>query len=230
MKQFNLLAIDTSMEACSASVLVDGKQYSAYEECPQQHSQKILPMIDRLLNECGSEIADMDYLVFGRGPGSFTGVRIACGIVQGLAFGANKRVIGISTLAAMAQTSAEQRISVASDARMGEVYYGEYERSEQGNLTCLSERVISPSLALESMKIFNPAGLSGSGWQAYPEFAELVEAHKTSTAYPHAEKMIELALNDLQNTTNKRVGIEASELEPVYLRDKVTWKKLPGKE
>ncbi len=230
MKQFNLLAIDTSMEACSASVLIDGKQYSAYEECPQQHSQKILPMIDGLLSECGAKIADMDYLVFGRGPGSFTGVRIACGIVQGLAFGANKRVIGISTLAAMAQTSEEKRISVASDARMGEVYYGEYERCAQGHLICLNESVIPPSMALESMQAFNPNGISGSGWHAYPEFAEVVKSHQATTAFPHAEKMIQLALTELQNTTDKLIGMDASELEPVYLRDKVTWKKLPGKE
>ena len=99
----NYLALDASTEACSVALQVNGKIFSRYELCPQSHSLRLLPMIDDVLNEAGIKLAALDGLIFGQGPGSFTGVRIGVGVAQGLAFSANLPVVGVSSLQAMAQ-------------------------------------------------------------------------------------------------------------------------------
>ena len=123
-----LLAIDTSTEGCSVALLNGSELLHLDEVCPQQHSKRVLPMVQQLLNESGLILQQLDGIVFGRGPGSFTGVRIGVGVTQGLAFGADLPVYGVSTLAAMAQAAyrlhgAKQVIS-AIDARMAEIYLG----------------------------------------------------------------------------------------------------------
>lgn len=228
MKDLNILAIDTSMEACSASLLFDGKRVSEYEECPQQHSQKILPMVQSLFQSANCQLQNMDYLVFGRGPGSFTGVRIACGMTQGLAFGSDLKAIGISTLASMAYATGAKRIAVASDARMGEVYYGEYQQDDKGALLSLGESVVSPQDAFQSAQQFAPNVIAGTGWSAYPELAMAMGDIAATIVYPNAKHMLDLALQQLADDAAN--ALAAHELEPVYLRDKVTWKKLPGRD
>ena len=103
MNELKILAVDTATEACSAALLVGDKVFSRWEEAPRDHTRKILPMVQAVLEDAGISLSDLDAIAFGRGPGSFTGVRIGIGVAQGLAFGAGVPLIGISTLAAMAQ-------------------------------------------------------------------------------------------------------------------------------
>ena len=159
-----ILAIDTATEACSAAQWNDGTLSAHFEICPREHTQRILPLVQEVLNESGTQLTDLDALAFGRGPGSFTGVRIGIGIAQGLALGAELPMIGVSTLATMAQgawrKTGATRVLAAIDARMGEVYWAEYQRDEQGVWHGEeSEAVLKPSgppLA--------PAGRRGPIW------------------------------------------------------------------
>ena len=125
-----LLALDTATECCSAALLHDGTVTARSEVIPRQHAQRLLPMIEELLGERQLRLQDVDALVFGRGPGAFTGVRIATGMVQGLAFAADKPVIAVSNLAALAQRAwrehGAETVAAAIDARMDEVYWGLY--------------------------------------------------------------------------------------------------------
>ena len=144
----NILVIDTATEACSVALEFEGKVFCRFEVCPQQHSQRILPMIDEVLQEAKASLHDLDCLGFGRGPGSFTGVRIATGILQGLALGAELKVVGVSTLAAMAQQAfalqQTQQVCAAIDARMSEVYFGQYQLQNNIMTLVAEEQVLAP--------------------------------------------------------------------------------------
>jgi len=128
-----ILALDTSSEACSAAVIKDGKITSVYAVVPRDHTRKIIPMIQQVLEESDTEAHQLDAIAFGRGPGSFTGLRIAAGVTQGLAYGLDIKVIPVSTLEAMALETAGMssdecsHIVTAVDARMDEVYWGSFE-------------------------------------------------------------------------------------------------------
>lgn len=125
-----LLALDTATEACSAAVWVDGAVWERYELAPRRHAALILPMIESVLAEAGLSPKQLDVVAFGRGPGAFTGVRIAVGIAQGIAFAADLPVVPVSTLAALAlgvgRETGYSRLAAALDARMSEVYWGTY--------------------------------------------------------------------------------------------------------
>src|SRR5690554_5815499 len=129
-----LLALDTATEACSAALLHEGRVFHCAEVVPREHAQRLLPMIESLLQQAQIQLEQVDALVFGRGPGAFTGVRIATGMVQGLAFATGKPVIGISNLAALAQRAYREhgatQVCAAIDARMDEVYWGCYQAVE----------------------------------------------------------------------------------------------------
>jgi len=228
----NLLVIDTATEACSVALEVKGLVFSRFEICPQQHSQRILPLVDEVLKEARVKLSELDYLAFGRGPGSFTGVRIATGILQGLALGTGLPVVGISTLAAMAQQAIAQhtlaqehgaQITCAIDARMSEVYFARYV-NESGLARLLDqEQVLPPDEALAFIE--RSVGV-GTGWQAYPQLNEpALVAVAADILYPNALFMLPLAKQAFANGE----ACEAEQIQPVYLRDKVTWKKLPGK-
>lgn len=227
-----ILAIDTATEACSVALLNNEQSFSTFEICPQQHSQRILPMIDELLKGQSIKLNDLDAIAYGRGPGSFTGVRIATGIAQGLAFGAELPVLQISTLAAMAQevhtkTSAS-RVKVLIDARMQEVYFGDY-TFENGLAVALQEEaVLAPNEAMErfdSLDIPTDSNaFAGTGWQAYA--SDLNFTKEIEVLYPNAVSMLNLAKQALLSGKS----VSAEEIKPTYLRDKVTWKKLPHKE
>lgn len=228
-----ILVIDTATEACSVALEVNGQIYSRFEICPQQQSQRILPMIDEVLKEANLGIQDVDYLGFGRGPGSFTGVRIATGVLQGLALGTGHKVVGISTLAAMAQQAYMQHqcehVTAAIDARMSEVYFAQFKLEQEVMTLTGIEQVISPLQALEILEQ-NPSSLGaavGTGWQAYSDLNTFEGIQQqTSILYPDAKYMLALAKHLIKNG----YANDVEEIEPVYLRDKVTWKKLPGKE
>jgi len=129
-----ILAVDTATQACSAALFIDGETTAEFRLAPREHTQLILPMVESLLQQAAIKIADLDALAFGRGPGSFTGVRIATGIVQGLAFAHNLPVLAISTLASIAQLAGDEHqhnnVLAGIDARMGEIYWGCYQRAD----------------------------------------------------------------------------------------------------
>jgi tRNA threonylcarbamoyladenosine biosynthesis protein TsaB len=143
----NLLAFDTSTEFLSIALQVDGRLWSFNAEAGATASQRILPEIERLLEQASIKLTDLDGIAFGAGPGAFTGVRIACGVAQGLAFGANLPVVAINTLMAVAEASGEQQVIVCQDARMGEIYFAAYALNDAIWQTISPAIVCKPELA-----------------------------------------------------------------------------------
>ena len=230
----NYLALDASTEACSVALSIQGKILTSYELCPQSHSLRLLPMIDDLLKEAGIELADIDGLIFGQGPGSFTGVRIGVGVAQGLAFSANLPVVGVSSLQAMAQLAynrhGQSKVIAAIDARMSEVYNGYFELNEQNIMQAQQdEAVISPALLAETLSpvVSTPCYVVGTGWDAYPEALSSLKLNEGSpeVLFPNAEAMLVIGMDKLA----QGLGVSAEEAQPVYVRDTVSWKKLPGR-
>jgi tRNA threonylcarbamoyladenosine biosynthesis protein TsaB len=230
----NILALDTSTENCSVALLTDNNLYTRSAIAPRDHTKLVLPMVDEVLKEAGLKLADIDALAFGRGPGSFTGVRIGIGIAQGLAFGADLPMIGISTLAAMAQASYRQhgaeQAACAIDARMSEVYWGRYVRQENGDWQLIDEECVIPPAELAEQIATDEQSWAqvGTGWGAYSEeLAGLkINTQASDVLYPDAQDIVHLArYRWLAGET-----VSAEESSPVYLRDKVAWKKLPGRE
>jgi tRNA threonylcarbamoyladenosine biosynthesis protein TsaB len=212
-----LLAIDTSSEACSAALYLDGEVRLRWELAPRRHAELIIPMMDALLTDAGLRLADLDGLAFGRGPGAFTGVRIATGVVQGAAFGAGLPVVPVSTLAALAQRAVRergaQRILPALDARMDEVYWAGYRRGEDG--------LVEPVLAEEAASPAEVALPRGTGWWAYGvvlcerlgERIERVDGDVLCSAE-------DVALLGARGLARGEV-VAAEQALPVYLRDRV---------
>lgn len=229
-----ILALDTATEQCSVALMVGDKIYSRSEFAPRDHTKKILPMVDEVLKEAGLALSDLDALAFGRGPGSFTGVRIGIGIAQGLAFGADLPMIGVSTLAAMAQGAYRQHgvthVASAIDARMSEVYWGRFERQEDGSWNDIdSECVIPPSVLVEEVRKDDKTWAKvGTGWEAYvDDLAALpLTLTESEVLYPDSQDIVYLA--QFEWAKGNTTAVEDS--SPVYLRDTVAWKKLPGRE
>ena len=239
MNNLTLLALDTSTEACSVALLHRGEITSLDEVAQRTHTKRILPMIDEILNQSGIKLNQVDALVFGRGPGSFTGVRVGAGIEQGLALGADLPVIPISKMAAMAQAAYEQyqaeQVIAAIDARMNEVYFAQFSaqkvRSDFGEFLqwneIIAEQVCSAEIVLNQLNELQEHWVQvGTGWAAYPQLAEAGIGKKSDIALPSAQYMLSLAVP----LWYKKQVISAVEIEPVYLRNEVTWKKLPGRE
>jgi tRNA threonylcarbamoyladenosine biosynthesis protein TsaB len=219
-----LLALETATDACSAALLIQGELRERYAVAPRGHTGLILPMIDELLAEAGIGIGQVDALAFGRGPGAFTGVRIAVGVAQGIAFGADLPVVPVSTLAALAQGCAAERVLAALDARMDEVYWGAYERNPAGLMTVIGEEcVVPPRLApLPETGLWYAAG---SGWGSYGEdfpqhAAGRIVAWDTQRL-PHARDVAQLGLAGYEQGQ----AVSAEQALPVYLRDTVAWQK-----
>ncbi|WP_421236517.1 tRNA (adenosine(37)-N6)-threonylcarbamoyltransferase complex dimerization subunit type 1 TsaB [Aeromonas jandaei] len=233
MNELKILAVDTATEACSAALLVGDKVFSRWEEAPRDHTRKILPMVQALLDEAGITLDKLDAIAFGRGPGSFTGVRIGIGVAQGVAFGAGVPLIGISTLAAMAQGAhrleGAERVLTAIDARMDEVYFGHYELID-GRIQLVGEEVVSgPAALVEALgKHSGRFTCVGTGFETYGETLKVLadELVVSQVRFPAAEDMLPLARTAW--LAGEAVAVEQA--TPVYLRDKVTWKKLPGRE
>lgn len=229
-----ILAIDTATEACSAALWNDGTINAHFELCPREHTQRILPLVQDILNDNGVMLTDLDALAFGRGPGSFTGVRIGIGIAQGLALGASLPMIGVSTLATMAQgawrKTGATRVLAAIDARMGEVYWAEYQRDDQGVWQGEeTEAVLKPEAVQARLhQLEGEWAIVGTGWQTWPDMAKDTPVHicDGEVLLPTAEDMLPLACHLF--LTGKTVAVEHA--EPIYLRNEVAWKKLPGRE
>ncbi|WP_286269341.1 tRNA (adenosine(37)-N6)-threonylcarbamoyltransferase complex dimerization subunit type 1 TsaB [Thalassotalea hakodatensis] len=230
----NLIAIDTSTEGCSVALSWQGQLIEQFELCPQSHSTILLPMIDAALKQADCSLQQLDGLVFGQGPGSFTGVRIGVGVAQGLAFSAELPVVGVSTLQAMAQQALEQHkkteVIAAIDARMSEIYLSAYRADEQGIMQpIVDETVIAPNKAADYLKqAFNAPYGVGTGWQTYQDsLAPLAgNAENIEILFPNAAAMLTLASVQFQAGN----AVAAEQAQPVYVRDTVSWKKLPGRE
>lgn len=221
-----LLAIDTATERCSVALRVDGQTIERSIELPRGHADLVLPMVQEVLREGGLQLRDLDGVAYGRGPGAFTGVRIAVGVVQGLAFGADLPTVGISNLAAVAQQVAGEgdRILVCMDARMDQVYWSIFVR-EQGSVLVAPtapERVDPPGAVEEG----NYTTLAGTGFKAYPSLASrLVRPDRVmhEMALPRAAEIALLGEAELRAGRGK----PAAEAEPVYVRDQVAYVKSP---
>lgn len=217
-----ILALETSTEYCSVALWQDGVVSERCERVGQKHSEVLMPMLDGMLRDAGFRIQDMDGIAFGAGPGSFTGVRIACGVAQGLALGADLPVVGVCTLQALAQSSGRDRVIAALDARMAEVYHAAYERRNGKWHT-----VCEPSLCLpqdippvEGSDWFG----SGSGFLAH---GEQLRAHYAKNlagvdeqSVPQAAAIAQLAAPLFAGGR----GMDAAQALPLYLRDKVALK------
>ena len=229
------LALDTSTEACSVALALDDQILALDEVCPQQHSKRILPMVQQLLTDAGISLHQLDGIIFGRGPGSFTGVRIGVSVAQGLAFGADLPVFGVSTLAAMAQAAAIQQnateVIAAIDARMAEVYIAAFTLDEAGLMQAITPEIAAKPAALPEVLTslcFTSQVLGvGTGWQTYPQaLNQLASALiADSILYPSAQFMLPFASRAWQ----QQLFVSAEQAEPVYVRDEVTWQKLPGR-
>lgn len=215
-----ILAIETSSETASCALLHGATLLSRESSGVRTHSQSILPMVQELLAEAGVSLAQCDAIAFGAGPGSFTGVRTACGIAQGLAYGASLPVVSLVTLDAMAlacrqQTGATDILAVL-DARMGEVYWAQYRGAElvAGPALCAPDAVAPVAAG-------GPLTACGNGFSAYPDgFAALACAKGAlSGIMPHARQLAELAVAAFE----AGAGVPAAQAQPLYLRNKIAY-------
>lgn len=226
-----ILAIDTSGEACSAALYLDGELSDRFVVQPRGHSELILGMMQALLAEAELPLGGLDALAYGRGPGSFTGVRIAAGVIQGIAYGAELPVVPVSTLAALAQRhhreSGAKRVLPAFDARMHEVYWAAYTLGADGLMQLAGRESVSAPEQVELPPGNGWQGV-GSGWLSYGDelrqrLGEAVEAvHARQLC--HALDIAQLAVKGL----TVGAAVSAEHALPVYLRNKVASKPLSG--
>jgi tRNA threonylcarbamoyladenosine biosynthesis protein TsaB len=218
-----LLAIDTATERCSVALLIDERIVERATETPRGHADLVLPMVEAVLAEGGLTLRQLDGLAYGRGPGAFTGVRIAVGVAQGLAYGAQLLTVGISDLAAVAQqfATAGARVLVCMDARMNEVYWGRFEVMPDGLVRPTSpERVDRP----EGVDPGDATVFAGTGFGVYPQLPvreAAVAVH--GAARPDARDIARLAAAELLAGR----GQPPERAQPVYLRDQVAVVKPP---
>jgi tRNA threonylcarbamoyladenosine biosynthesis protein TsaB len=217
-----ILAIETSTEYCSVALWQDGTVSERCELVGQKHSELLLGMLDGLLQDAGLRMQDLDGIGFGKGPGSFTGVRIACGSAQGLAFGAGLNVVGVCTLQALAQASGHDKVIAALDARMGEIYLAVYEKFDGAWAT-----IVEPCLC----KAEDAPQVAGTDWYgAGSGFAVSEAALATryagqlsgidASAVPQASAVAQIAADEFAQGR----AVDAALALPLYLRDKVALK------
>ena len=222
-----LLALDTSTEACSAALSIDGEITQHYQVAPREHTHLILGMIESLLQDAGLKSKDIDVMAFGRGPGSFMGVRVAAGVTQGIAFAHSIPVVPVSTLAAMASVAMDEtgqaQVLAAIDARMKEVYWGAYQKNKTGQVVLLGEeRVVAPEKA--PIPEQGEWVTAGTGWASYGEIMKPALGDRCITSldecFPSATAIATLAITAYE----KGEAVPAAEAVPVYLRDNVASK------
>ncbi|MEA3276108.1 MAG: tRNA (adenosine(37)-N6)-threonylcarbamoyltransferase complex dimerization subunit type 1 TsaB [Pseudomonadota bacterium] len=220
-----VLAIDASGESCSAALLLGSQLEQRLSREPRRHGELILAMMDDLLKQAGITLSVLDALAFGRGPGSFTGVRIATAVVQGAAFGADLPVVPVSTLAALAQghfrTQGRVRSLPAFDARMGEVYWGCYVLGDTGLMQPVCEEQVA---APERVSVPADAGWHGigSGWAAHGEaLCRRMGPRLQSVSMDGICESRDIAVLAAAEVTAGRF-VTAERALPVYLRDRVT--------
>lgn len=217
-----ILGLDTSTEYCSAALWQDGAIMERCELVGQKHSELLIAMLDALLRDAGVKLAQLDGIAFGMGPGSFTGVRIACGATQGLALGAGLPVAGVCTLEALAEASGKSQVIAALDARMGEIYHAAYQKQD-GGWKAVSEPCLCKP---EDAPAVSGAGWCGvgSGFAAHGEklggrYAGQLQG-VDGAVVPQAAAIAALGARRFANGR----GVDAALALPLYLRDKVALK------
>ncbi len=218
-----LLALDTSTDACTAAITFNNKVVEKFEIAPRKHIKLLLPMVQILLDEFALKLSGLDAIAVGVGPGSFTGIRIAIGIAQGLAYGADLPIIPVSSLQVLAQSVWREfhaeNVLVAQDAYMGEFYYAGYHLNDQGIMQpAVTERLIKP----DQMGIPIDRKWTGVG-NAWPQDAEL---EVLTNCYPHAQDLLTIA----HDAFERGRFCPADEVVPVYLRGKDAWKTVKGSD
>lgn len=214
-------ALETSSDWCSAALWIDGEVASIERRAPNRHSELALPMLEDLLGRTGIKASDLDAVAFGAGPGSFTGLRIACGLAQGLAFARGIPVIGIPAFEAMAQEAVPgagaARVVACIDARMREVYYSALERTGDRWKAVVPAQCVPPDAATA------PPGEGwlgcGSGFSAFPGFLSNKITIVRAEVHPTAIAVAQLAAARLAAGE----GVDAALALPTYLRDKVAF-------
>ncbi len=214
----NLLAIETSTELCSAALLRGDELFVEEVLAPNQHAERLAPMVRRLLARSGLAAADMDAFAFGQGPGSFTGIRIACGLAQGLALGAGRPVVGVSSLLALAEQANASRVVAALDARMGETYLAAYSRMG-GDWQAAIEPGLFAQGALPALPGHDWVA-TGSGFDAFDWLRGAYSAqvgNRIEGDLPRAGAVARVAARKLA----RGESMPAEQAAPLYLRDKV---------
>jgi tRNA threonylcarbamoyladenosine biosynthesis protein TsaB len=215
----NILALETSTEHCSVALLCGERLLSRETLAGQRHSELVLPMVDAVLREAGLALSALDGIAFGAGPGSFTGLRIACGVAQGLAFGAGLTLAPVGTLLALARAAGARRVLACLDARMGEINHAAYEKSAMNWREVSGPWVCAADAA--------PA-LPGGGWvgcgSGFAVHGDSLQRHYSGQLaavrpglFPHAR---EVALEAVP-VFSRGAGVAPHEASPVYVRDKV---------
>ncbi|MBC7984910.1 MAG: tRNA (adenosine(37)-N6)-threonylcarbamoyltransferase complex dimerization subunit type 1 TsaB [Candidatus Obscuribacterales bacterium] len=219
-----VLAIDTATEQCSVALLSADGRWTRETPTARNHADLILPMIEQLFAASGWSLTELDGLAFGRGPGSFTGVRIATGVAQGLALATGLPVVGISNLAAVAQQIVDDRhlavgdeVLVCMDARMHEVYWAVYRVGDNGEVCSSGMERVSPAAEVVADAAHIKWGV-GTGWRAYPELRKKFPLLDLDEArLPRAIEIAQLGMSALRAGE----GTAAVGAQPVYLRDNV---------
>ena len=224
-----LLALDSSTEACSVALIKGDDITEQFLLTPREHTQRLLPMVDEVLAEAGISLTQLDAIAFGRGPGSFTGLRICLGAVQGLAFGADLPVVPVSSLAALAQTALdkglvnhEQSVLAALDARMDEAYWAHC-YFEQGLAVISGDEHLSAPEQVCVEDTSRDILAAGSGWHysARIPLEKILAIH--NDVLPSAGSVAKLGMNYFASGE----FCQADQAMPVYLRDEVAWQKQP---
>lgn len=214
-----LLALDASTEFLSLAISDGEKFYTHDQPAGKAASKLILPKIQLLLDQAGLTLSGLDGIAFGAGPGSFTGVRVACGVAQGLGFGANIPVVGVNVLEALAEASGADQVVVATDARMGEVYHAAYQKNNDAWLATHAAGVYKPD---EVPEVEGPGWIGvGTAWGVYDEMlSQRYEANlvnKIPGMTPAAEAILALAMP----TFGAGLAKPANEARPIYIRNRV---------
>ena len=220
-----ILALDTATEACSAALLIDSDLRSRELELGRGHAERILPMIDELLAEAGLPLSKIDAIAFGRGPGGFTGVRLAASVTQGLAFAAGIPVVPVSDLAAVAQKALgfnveADRVVVCNDARMQEVYWASFQRDASNLARQVGEEKVGRPGLVELPAGWASAVGAGRGFLAYPELPVRLAAQLSAIEDNLLPSAREIAFLAVPEVLGRRM-VAAEEAIPVYLRDNV---------
>ena len=213
----NILALDATTDLCSVAWTDGARWVERAERAGQRHSALLLAMVDAVLREAGLGLRDMDEIAFGAGPGSFTGLRIACGVAQGLALGAQLPVRAVSSLMALAQASDASAVIAALDARMNEVYWAAYRRGTDGSQwQAISEPIVARPGAVSAPDGGKWVGV-GNGFAAYPVLRERLD---TLERIEEQVAVTARAIAELALAGHGALG-PADEASPHYVRDKV---------
>jgi len=226
----NILAFDASTEVCSVALATDDSVYERSCDTPKSHAKVLLPLIEALQQEAGLSVKKLNAIAVTCGPGSFTGIRIGLSIAQGLSYGAQLPIIGLNTLQVLAMNvahdlDAEALVVSALDARMGEVYGAGFRIENALPVEVFTSRVSTPQQFTQSLRAAYPrsplVGV-GHGW-AIADMATVNPADLRADAKPRARDM--LALAKAQLTARGLADFPIAEIEPIYLRNEVSWQK-----